>query len=179
MEREAHEDDGRSDGELVAAANRGEADAFAALYRRHRAWVWSLARRFTGTPEDAADVMQDAFLHLWNRFPGFELTSRMRTFLYPVVRHLALDRRRRAVRVVPMDVVPTEAEREDTPPLLPPAEARAELAHALAGLPPPQREVVLMRFVDDLELQEIADALHIPLGTVKSRLHHALAHLRA
>jgi RNA polymerase sigma-70 factor (ECF subfamily) len=55
---------------------------------------------------------------------------------------------------------------------------RAELAAALAGLSPPQREVVLMRFVDDLELAEIAAALDVPLGTVKSRLHHALARLR-
>ncbi len=55
---------------------------------------------------------------------------------------------------------------------------RAELASALRLLPTEQRETLLMRFVDDMTLQEIADTLNIPLGTVKSRLHHALKTLR-
>jgi RNA polymerase sigma-70 factor (ECF subfamily) len=59
-----------------------------------------------------------------------------------------------------------------------PATGRAELATALAALPHDQREVVLMRFVDDMSLDEIALALSVPTGTVKSRLHRALQTLR-
>jgi RNA polymerase sigma-70 factor (ECF subfamily) len=59
------------------------------------------------------------------------------------------------------------------------ARALGELAGVLSVLPAPQREVLLMRFVDDMELSEIAAALSIPHGTVKSRLHHALRTLRA
>jgi len=169
------QDDGRSDQELVAVAGAGEADAFEALYRRHRDWAWSLARRFCPTAEDAADVMQDAFLHLWHRFPGFSLTARsLRSYLYPVVRHLALERRHRGER---QRAAPVEELTEETPEIRPPGEVREELARALANLPPAQAEVLLMRFVDDFELAEIADALHVPLGTVKSRLHHALERL--
>ena len=62
--------------------------------------------------------------------------------------------------------------------ILLPETLREELAEALRTLPAGQREVLLMRFVDDLELAEIAAALELPLGTVKSRLHHALATLR-
>jgi RNA polymerase sigma-70 factor (ECF subfamily) len=58
------------------------------------------------------------------------------------------------------------------------SEGRAGLAGVLAQLPEPQREVLLLRFVDGFSLEEIAGALHVPPGTVKSRLHHALAALR-
>lgn len=176
MRHSPHDHSARSDEDLVAAANRGEQDAFASLYRRHGDWVWSLARRFSSNADDAADVMQDAFLHLWGRFPGFRLTARLRTFLYPVVRHLALERRRKAAREAGSGEVREESLVDVSAPIG--GQVREELATALAALSPPQREVVLMRFVDDLDLAEIAEALEIPVGTAKSRLHHALARLR-
>ena len=87
----------RSDEALVEAANRGDEAAFEALYIRHRDYVLRLAYRFTGSSHDALDVLQDAFSYLLGKFPGFTLTARMTTFLYPVVRSLSVDvlRRRR------------------------------------------------------------------------------------
>ena len=164
--------DPRSDQELLQSAQAGDGDAFAALYYRYRDWVVRLARRFTGNDHDALDVLQDAFSYLLSRLPGLTLTARMSTFLYPVVKHLSLNfRRRRQPRAagdLPDDIPAPES----------PTASRADLASALRTLPHGHLEVVLMRFVDEMTLHEIADALSIPLGTVKSRLSNALATLR-
>ncbi len=186
MTASAH-DDPRSDGELVDAINGGDDGAFEALYFRYRDWVHGLATRFTHDHDLALDVMQETFAYVLRKCPGLKLTAEMKTFLYPVVKHTAIALRRKSLRFVSNDEALADL---DAPPN-PPADSRgdprggprdestrAELASALRLLPAEQRETLLMRFVDDMTLQEIADALNIPLGTVKSRLHHALKTLR-
>ena len=167
-------DDPRSDQDLVAAANAGDAWAFDALYHRYKNWVVSLAARFTGDPDLALDVLQETYLYLLSKFPGFRLTSRLTTFLYPAVKNLSIAHRRKTSRLAGGD--PEVLGQIAGPPT--PAED-GELATVIAGLSEPHREVVLMRFVDGLSLEEVATALDIPLGTVKSRLHNALGALRA
>ena len=166
--------DDRSDEALVAALNGGDASAFDALYWRYRDWVVRLAHRLTGNPDDALDVLQETFSYLFRKFPGFVLSARMTTFLYPVVKNLSIAARRKRERHPSDEGVPDPPARES----IAKDQSRAELSAALAGLPEAQREVLLMRFVDDLSLLEIAEALGIPEGTVKSRLHNAIAALR-
>lgn len=160
------------DDTLVARANRGETAAFEALYRRHREWVLAHAERWTGDRDEALDVMQDTFAHLFTRFPGFELRARLTTFLYPVVRHLALDRVRRRRPTVDVDTL------ADALPAAPARTGDGDLQRLLAALPAGQREVVQLRYGENFSLEQIGAALDIPLGTVKSRLHAALATLR-
>ena len=164
-----------SDQELIELVNGGDVDAFETLYRRYRDWVYHLAWRFTGSPQDALDVLQETFTYLLSKFPGFSLTASMTTFLYPVVRHLSLTVRSKNRRFTSDEEMLSEI---TAPALKDTHSSRSELAAVLAVLPDEQREVLLMRFVDDMSLQEIAVALNIPLGTVKSRLHHALQRLR-
>jgi RNA polymerase sigma-70 factor (ECF subfamily) len=118
-------------------------------------------------------VLQDTFAYLLKKLPRLRLTARMTTFLYPVVRHLSIrlarKRRRHVSDEGALDEIPAP---EET------GSSRAELASALSALPEKQREVLLMRIVDEMSLAEIAEALKIPLGTVKSRLHNALRTLR-
>ena len=166
-------EDPRSDEDLVEAANDGDESAFEVLYYRYRDWVFRLAYRFVGSHNDALDVLQETFAYLLKKFPHFRLTASMTTLLYPVVKHLSITIRRRESRYVSRDerldaVRAPEATRS----------SRQDLAAVLRGLPGSQREVVLMRFVDGMSLKEIAGALRIPLGTVKSRLHNALRSLR-
>ncbi|MEW6305911.1 MAG: sigma-70 family RNA polymerase sigma factor [Verrucomicrobiota bacterium] len=168
--------DGRSDEELVAAINAGDAAAFEVLYRRHRDWVVNLAFRFTGDRELALDVLQETFLYFLKKFPGFTLTARLQTFLYPAVKNLSIGAQRKARRLESNE--PAVANVPAPEPAVEGASAREELAAALATLSEEHREVLLLRFVDDLSLNEIAGALEVPLGTVKSRLHHALGALR-
>lgn len=158
-----------SDAELVAAANSGDPEALAQLYLRHRDWTVALARRRVASDADALDVLQDAFLYLFGKFPGFRLDGSLRAFLHPVVRHLADRRRQRAQRAGPL---PDEPVARRAPPPDP------ELAGALGALSEERREVVWLRFVDGFTLAEIAEVMEIPLGTVKSRLHGALRQLQ-
>ena len=169
--------DPRSDADLVRALNGGDTSAFDALYFRHRDWVVRLAHRFTDNGDDALDVLQETFSYLFRKFPGFVLTASMTTFLYPVVKNLSIAARRKRTRQaqLPSDgagVDPAAPEGVDY------LNQREELAAVLAGLADAHREVVLLRFVDGMSLIEIAQALGVPEGTVKSRLHNAIAAIR-
>lgn len=169
-------DDIRTDLDLIDAINRGDAGAFEVLYWRHRDWVVSLAFRFAGDHALALDVLQETFLYLLKKFPYFTLTCQLRSFLYPAVRNLALAARRKAERLQSEDGELPELEAPSPAPTG--NNARDQLAAVVSALPEVHREVLLLRFVDGLSLNEIADALEIPLGTVKSRLHNALNALR-
>ena len=161
------------DEDLIERINRGQAEAFERLYHRHRDWVYRLAWRFTGNQQDALDVAQETFVYLLKKFPGFRLTASITTFLYPVVKHLSLNMRRKR----PAGSL-DEAALAEIPAPDPSESSRAELAAAMASLSSEQREVVLMRFLDGMSLDEIAASLDIPLGTAKSRLHNALRKLQ-
>jgi len=164
--------DPRSDQALVNAVRRGDTSAFDALYERHRDFVWRAAIRATNGDEHAAlDAAQETFAWLLTRCRSrLILSGKLSTYLYPAIRNIAITRIRRIRREV-LGLVPERSE--------PTAPDSGDIEHIVAGLPDGQREVLLLRFVEDLSLLEIAAALDIPTGTVKSRLHHALAALRA
>ncbi|MBI5365000.1 MAG: RNA polymerase sigma factor [Planctomycetes bacterium] len=170
-------DSERTDAELVRAAAAGDEGAFDALYARHRDWVFALALRSTGRRDEALDVAQEAFVELLERLDspgGLVLTGSLRAYLRPIVRHRAIDAARRAGREPRAET----ALEELLDRVAVEAGGAADLARVLRGLPSEQRELVLLRFVDGFELAEIAETLALPLGTVKSRLHQALANLR-
>ena len=171
-----------SDTELVEVCNSGGREdaeaAFVLLYRRHRDYVMRVALRFSSDREIAADTLQEAFLYLLRKFPptgeGLILTARLRSLLYPVAKNLtltALRRRRRDEQAAGFepDKLP------DPQSLGPPQE---DLARIMDGLSAAHREVLQLRFVDGMQVKEIAEALEIPSGTVKSRLHFAVLRLR-
>ncbi|MCY3604693.1 MAG: sigma-70 family RNA polymerase sigma factor [Gammaproteobacteria bacterium] len=174
--------DSLSDPELVEICNSGAREdataAFGLLYRRHRDYVTRVALRFSFDREIAADTLQETFLYLLRKFPpggeGLFLTARLRSLLYPVAKNLtltALKRRRRDERSAGFDPDRLPDPRTLGPP-------QDDLARILAGLSSAHREVLLLRFVDGMQLREIAEALEIPPGTVKSRLHFAIRQLR-
>ena len=174
IERLPAEPPNPTDQELIAAANHGDFDAFEELYRRYRDWVVKLALRFTHDEDLALDVLQEVFIYFMKKFPGFELRCELKTFLYPAVRNLALGMRRKSERYVSDEDSLAEI---PTAPVSQQGSASETLLALVRDLPEQQREVLLLRFVDGLALSEIATALEIPLGTVKSRLHNALATL--
>jgi RNA polymerase sigma-70 factor (ECF subfamily) len=141
------------------------------LYWRYRDWVVRLALRFTRDEDLALDVLQEVFIYFIKKFPGFELRCELKTFLYPAVRNLAIGMRRKSERYVSDEEgianVPSQAASSQ-------GAAGDDLLAVVNGLPEQQREVLMLRFLDGLALNEIATALEIPLGTVKSRLHNAL-----
>lgn len=164
-----------TDKRLVALANHGNREAMETLYFRHREYVFSLAFRFVENREDASDVLQEVFSYFFQKFPGFELKSKLTTFLYPVVKNKSIDLIRKRRKVVSLDGEQAESIPDES------FDAAAEgvkLAEWLEGLPDWERELLFMRFYDGFKLAEIAEILNIPLGTLKSRLHRTLSRLQ-
>ena len=171
-----------SDPELVEICNSGPrrnaAEAFGSLYRRHRDFVTRVALRFCSDREIAADTLQETFIYLLRKFPpsgeGLVLTAQLQSLLYPVARNFtltAVKRQRRSEQTVDFEPDQLPDPRTVDPP-------HEDLAKAMAGLSTSHREVLLLRYVDGLRLKEIAEALDMPPGTVKSRLHYAVRALR-
>ncbi len=170
--------DRHTEQDLVRRANRGDQAALESLYRDHREWVCALAYRFTGSRDQALDILQETYLYFFGKFPGFKLTSSIRGFLYPVVKHQSISLVRRQKRVVSLDAY-RQGGAADLEPFWHPTRGPGRHVGELAArLPEKQREVVALRYGLGFRHDEIADALDIPVGTVKSRLHKALNLLR-
>lgn len=165
-----------SDLELIAAMNSGDEAAFETLYYRYRDWAASLARKFTGCDSLANDVLQETFLYFLKKFPGFVLTSQLKTFLYPAIKNHSLNAIGKAGKLQTGSQGQMVLENLVAPSVNHTPDDVFECA--LAGLSEDHKEILMLRYVDGLNLAEIAQASGIPLGTAKSRLHHALSRLR-
>jgi RNA polymerase sigma-70 factor (ECF subfamily) len=170
---------------LLERARRGDRDAFGELVVRHQDGLYTMSLRLLGKPEDAADVVQETFLRAYVNLPKLRGGS-VRGWLYRVASNAALDVHRRTTRkpTSPLEDAAGNIVELPDPALGPEAGAEAHeraqvLRDALLALPIDYRQCVVLRDVNDLSYEEIAQALRIPLGTVKSRLSRArlqLAH---
>ena len=135
----------KSDEELIEEISGGNDGAFEVLYHRYRDWVHGLAYRFTGSDAEALDVAQETFMYLLKKFPGFVLTAKMTTFLYPAVKNFSITtakKRRRFKFVSPETAFSSEIAKPDCP-----IDAqREELRAAMEVLPENHREVVRVFF---------------------------------
>jgi len=135
-----------------------------------------MAHRLTGEAHLAEDILQEVFCYFLGKFPGFVLRCGLRTFFYPVVRNLSLNAVKKARRYDGGSEAESHLQSLTAPQQNPGDEGG--IAEIIAGLGSDHREVLLLRFVDGMTVPEIAELTGVPLGTVKSRLHHALAALR-
>ncbi|MBM3813909.1 MAG: sigma-70 family RNA polymerase sigma factor [Acidimicrobiia bacterium] len=166
--------------DLTAAlklSRTGDQQAFAGLVREHQAMVYSIGWNFLRDRAQAEDMAQEVFLHLYRNLGSIESTRHLTHWLRKVATHRSIDRVRQAKlsRPVALEAVPEPAAApNESDPIL-----SGKLERLVAGLPPRPRMVVVLRFQEELEPAEIAEILGIPVGTVKSCLHRALALLRA
>jgi RNA polymerase sigma-70 factor (ECF subfamily) len=179
-----------SDESLMLLAQDDDKQAFDALVRRHRAAVVALARHSCGS-DLADDVAQAAFVSLWqHRSKYFPERGSVRSWLLAIVRNRGIDlmrsrasRQRLVVAADPhgwMVAVADEAPADEAPHAhVERAESDLGVSRLLAELPPAQRAVIELAYLDGLSQQEIARLLAIPLGTVKGRLRLGLGKLRA
>jgi len=178
----------QDDDALVAAARDGDREAFGELVARHQKRVWMVCRQYVGADEaDAA--AQDAFLKAYSRLGAFDGRAAFTTWLTRIAINTCLDqlrrRRREGVRVDEpddegggvMERVPDDTVDPETRAMQ--REAVRRLERCEQGLPARQREVFRLRFYADLELEEIARALEVHVGTVKTQLHRAVHRLRS
>ena len=165
----------RTDEDLVAAAQRGDGAAMDQLLRRHYDRAHAVCRRIAGSTRDADDAAQEAMIRVVRNIDKFDGRSAFGTWVYRIATNTALDELRKRKRRPQFHVVDDDG---DVP------EPADEFAHryiddvadritidaALAGLPEEFKAAVVMRDVGDLDYAEIAEALGVPVGTVKSRI---------
>ena len=168
--------------ELLDRARRGDEDAFAQLVEDNQRRLYNLALRMTGRPEDAEEVVQEAFLNAWRGLDFFKGDSTFATWVYRLTSNAAIDHLRRARRAG--EPLSLSGDDEDAATELPDpypgpqeelerTERAAALRRALDTLSPPHRQVLEMRALDGLSYEEIAQLLDLTPGTVKSRLARA------
>lgn len=172
------------DWNLVRNAQAGDVAAFAELVRRYQTAVIRFCERMTGSLSDAEDLAQEAFVRMHRHLPRLEERARFSTLLFGIARNLTLnhlrdDGRRGRGRTLPVEDLPLEARASQQPAQrAQQSELQAMLRQALAMLSPAHREILLLREVEGMEYDAIAQALACERGTVKSRLARAREQLR-
>ena len=174
-----------NEAQLIRRARSGDTQAFAALVEQHERFVYNLALRTLGNPEDAADAAQDAFVRAWLALDEFRGQAQFRTWLYRIVLNLCLNRVPRLRRQLNdltheemIDLPEPVGQRADPLVGLEQSELRASLHREIDRLPEQYRLLVSLRYQHELSYEEIAALVHLPVGTVKTGLFRAKARLR-
>ena len=168
-----------TDEQAVLRCQDGEREAFRHLVERYQDVLFGTAVLMTGNRAQAEEHVQEAFLAAWRGIHGFHSERPVKPWLMRIlVNTVVSQRRRRAVSTVSLEY---ESEAEDAARPADEIEAQHErlaIRQALAGLNPDQRQVVVLRFFAGLTVPQLAEAIGVREGTVKSRLHRALGQLR-
>ncbi|MBV2362657.1 RNA polymerase sigma factor [Streptomonospora nanhaiensis] len=168
---------GAPDSALVARAQDGDADAFEALVRRHQDTVYRIALRVLGHEGDAADAAQDALVAAWHRLPDLADPASFRAWLYRIAGRRALNLARARAPEAPADRVEAAAGLPGPEQHTVAGGLRRALARALAALPPGQRACWVLRELEGMGYEEIAEVVGAGPDAVRGRIHRARARL--
>lgn len=175
---------------LIERAQKGDRDAFDGLIKKHERRAYQYAFRLTSNPEEASDVVAEAFVRVYSALHNFKGQSAFTTWFYRILTNCFLDIRKReksrpAVSLEAALQTPDgELERQIEDPSLSPHEESERnergrsVEAAVAQLPEYQRAMIVMYHAEMMSYEEIADSLDLPIGTVKSRLNRARLSLR-
>ncbi|MEO6090198.1 MAG: RNA polymerase sigma factor [Umezawaea sp.] len=166
-------DRGGRDALLVVRAQLGDRRSLAELVGHWHDPVWRYVRRMLDGPGRADDVSQEVWASALKALPGLNQPERFAPWLFTIARRSVIDHlREKYSRADPLD--DEQVDGDDVAAVL----DRAQLAEGLAGLPAREREVLILFYLQDLALEDCAQVLEIPKGTVKSRLFRARRLLR-
>ncbi len=175
---------------MISRAQAGDKGAFNALIRKHETRAYQYAFRLTRNPEEAADVVADGFVRVYNALHNFKGQSAFTTWLYRILTNCYLDARKKernksttSLEAV-LQTAEGEVERQIEDPSASPYEdvergaRETSIEDAVGLLPDYQRAMIVMVHGESMTYEEIAAALDLPVGTVKSRLNRARVSLR-
>lgn len=167
----------RADADLLADHVAGSPTAFGVLVTRYQDRLWAVSLRMVRDPDDAADVLQEAFVKAFRRAETFRGQAAVSTWLHRIVVNTALDWLRSASRAPLLALEPREP--PDLRDHMSERETTMDVAHALAALPDEQRAAVVLVDLQGFSVDEAAVVLDCPPGTVKSRCFRARQRLAA
>lgn len=176
-----------SDEQIVERALSGDAEAFGEIVRRWERRIFALAYGMLGREEEARDATQETFLAAFRNLRGFRGDAKVSSWLHRIAVNQCITRQRRA-KVRAETVLEDDREADGASLSVPASESPAHVTEsrqttdavrrAVQALPEDLRQVVVMKEFEELTFQQIAEALELPLSTVKSRLYTALRQLR-
>lgn len=174
------------DRRLIAECLGGRQDAFGELVSRYQVRLYNAIIRLVDHGEDAADIVQDAFLNAYQSLRSFKGDAEFFTWLYRIAFNTAISLKRKKRATISLDAGGTEGgiDPDDPSEYIKPGRAlersedEAQLQDALNRLSPEHREVLVLKDIEGLKYEDIAEILGVPIGTIRSRLHRARLELR-
>ena len=177
-----------SDEQLLALSRSGDKEAFGKLLRRYEKELFNFLAKFLGQSSLAEDVFQESFLQVYISAADFDVSRRFRPWLYTIAANKARDALRKQARRPSMQLTAGDDEggevnlwhnllKDETTPeeLYDLKERKQQVRRVAAQLPEHLREILILAYFNQLSYKELAEVFNIPLGTVKSRLHSAVA----
>jgi RNA polymerase sigma-70 factor (ECF subfamily) len=166
----------RDDVQLVQASQQGDQDAFSFLMQRHQRRVFNLSLRMLQDYEDANEITQEAFLAAWQGLPAFRSEARFSTWLYRIAYHCCLRqierRKREKIQHLVIQAEPFLEEKQ-VEDLLELRDQQTAVREQMEQLPTRYRVVLILRHLQEMTYEEMADILSMPVGTVKTHLFRA------
>jgi len=175
---------------LTERAKRGDREAFAELIEIYKDKIFQLAYRMVGNRQDAEDIAQETFLRVYANLHQYDDSYKFSTWIYRIATNLCIDRGRKKRPHFSLDeeIEPGQgldwysrlSSRDNTPEeKLVTRELQERVQDALSHLAPKYRSIMILRYIEDLSLQEISEVLKLPVTTIKTRIHRGREALRS
>lgn len=174
---------------LAVLAREGDRRAFGELVDLYKDKMYHLGYRMLGSSHEAEDITQETFLRVYTNLNRYDENQKFSTWIYRIATNLCIDRLRKRKAVYSLDAEMPEGEGSDWYSLLPSndptpesevllTETQEHIRSAIETLPEKYKSVVILRYLQDMSLQEIGDVLDMPVTTVKTRVHRGREFLR-
>lgn len=174
---------------IVKRAQKGDTLAFVELVELYKDKIYNVCYRMLGNPHDAEEAAQETFLRAYANLNKYNSYHKFSTWIYRIASNGCIDRLRRKKQETSLDAPLADDEAVDFYSILPSQDPLPEelvvrkethlmLQEAIEKLPSAYRAVIVLKYIEDLSLQEIADILSLPVATVKTRLHRGREALR-
>lgn len=169
---------GEGELELIQRALHGDTSAWGEIVRRYKDAVFGIAIGILGNPADAEDATHDAFIRAYEGLHTFHLDKRFSTWIFAVTANVCKNKLRRERLFAPLRHISRLTKGSDPAKQLAQQERTQIIRDAIDQLGPAYRMPLVLRYYADLDYKEIAEALGLPEGTVKTRLHRAKSQLK-
>lgn len=167
---------------LIKKIKKGDRDAFAELVELYKDKVYQVSYRMLGNAQEAEDVAQETFLRVYANLSSYDPSYKFSTWIYRIATNLSIDQLRKRKQVYSLDkqVEGTEGldwhDRLADPGPNPEqkiltGELQGQVQEAIQGLTPKYRSILILRYLEDLSLNEISEVLKLPVSTIKTRIH--------